>query len=176
MVGTHFELGSDPKRSAAHELVVFGIHDSVGYIMVDNVKGEVKHFGMEMEGEVDLDEKVNQTRMHVPPDLGLLVHGGGGGHCTKLFWISQHILTCKSEGKCIVGLTSISCMYLRMLNRYSSSNRHMSGLGHYLGLTDPLEFRDNSGPVQSHGVGTAGGVLRAFATSPWQMGEGCFLG
>ena len=111
-----FELGGDPKGGAAHELVVFGIHDLAGYIMVDNVKGEVKRFGTEMEGEVDLDEKVNQTRMHVPPDLGLLVHGGGGGHCTKLFGISQHVFTHKSKGKCVAGLTSMSCMYLRMSN------------------------------------------------------------
>ena len=121
-----FELCSDPKGGAANELVVFGIHDSAGYITVDNVKGEVKSFGTEVEGEVDLDEEVNETGTHVPPDLGLLVHGGGGGHCTKLFGISRRVLARESEGKRVAGLTSISCMYLRMSNRYSSSNRRVS--------------------------------------------------
>jgi hypothetical protein len=72
------EFGSDPQGSATDELIVLDIHDTTGDVAVNDVEGEVESFGTKPKGEVDLDNEVDETRTHVPFDLGLLIHGGNG--------------------------------------------------------------------------------------------------
>ena len=68
------KLGSDPKSSATDELVVFGVHDAAGDVAVEDIESQVEGFGAETEGEVDLNEEVNEAWAHVPPNFRLLIH------------------------------------------------------------------------------------------------------
>ena len=74
------KLGSDPEGSTTNKLVVFNVDDATRDIAVDDVESEVEGLWSETEGEVDFDEEIDETRSHVPPNFGLLVHGLSGTH------------------------------------------------------------------------------------------------
>ena len=74
------KLGGDPEGSATDKLVVFDVDDAARNITVNDVEGEVECFWSEAESEVDFHEEINETRSHMPSNLGLLVHGLGRTH------------------------------------------------------------------------------------------------
>lgn len=67
------KLGRDPERGAPDELVVLLEHDPLRDVAVHNVEREVECFRTQAKLLVDLDEKVDEVRAHVPLQLGLLV-------------------------------------------------------------------------------------------------------
>lgn len=69
-------LGGDPQTGAADELVVLLVHDSLGAVAVNEVDGQEEGLGLEPQGDVGLDDKVQQVGAHVPLELGLEVHHG----------------------------------------------------------------------------------------------------
>lgn len=69
-----FKLCGDPKGGTTDELVVLDIDNAARDVSIDDVESEVKRFWAQTEGKMDLDEKVDETRAHVPPDFRLLVH------------------------------------------------------------------------------------------------------
>lgn len=79
------ELGSNPQRGATNELVVLLVDDSSGNVSVYNVQREVERLRSEAELEMDLDEKIDQARAHVPLQFRLHIHGGRRGHCAFLW-------------------------------------------------------------------------------------------
>lgn len=70
------ELGRDPQGSAADKLIMLDVHNPAGDISVDDVQSEVESFWTEAEGEMDLDEEINEARTHVPSNFRLLIHRG----------------------------------------------------------------------------------------------------
>ena len=68
------ELGGDPEGGATDKLVMFNVNDAARNIAVDDIEGEVECLRSEAESEVDLHEEINETRSHVPSNLGLLIH------------------------------------------------------------------------------------------------------
>jgi hypothetical protein len=60
------------------------VDDPLGDISIDNVEREVENFGTESELLVDLDEKVDQVRTHVPLKFGLHVDKLGRGESLVL--------------------------------------------------------------------------------------------
>jgi len=59
---------------------MFNVNDAARNIAIDDVEGQIECFWSEAEGEVNLDEEINETRSHMPSNFGLLVHGLGGTH------------------------------------------------------------------------------------------------
>ncbi len=53
-------------------------------VTIDNIEREIQRFWPQSEAEVNLYEKVDETGPHVPPNLGLLIHGLGRGHGEEL--------------------------------------------------------------------------------------------
>ena len=74
------KLCRDPESGTTDELVVFNVYDAARNIAIDDVEGQIECLWSKAEGEVDLDEEVNETRSHMPSNLGLLIHGLSGTH------------------------------------------------------------------------------------------------
>ena len=74
---------------------MFDVHDATGDVAVNYIQSEVQRFRTETKGEVDLDEKVDEAGTHVPPNLGLLVHGGSGGHGALLVRVRVRVCVSK---------------------------------------------------------------------------------
>jgi len=75
-----FKLGGDPDCNASNELIVLLIDDTAGRIAVENVDTEVESLLAEMENSVQFDHEVDEGRTHGHVNVGLLLHGGPGGH------------------------------------------------------------------------------------------------
>lgn len=87
------ELGGDPQRSAADELVVLLEDDALRDIAVDDVEGEVEGFGSQAVLKVNLDEEVDKEATHVPLELRLLVDEVGVGHGLALKGGRMHAIS-----------------------------------------------------------------------------------
>ena len=74
------KLGRDPESGATNKLVMFNVNDATRNIAVDDVERQIECFWSEAEGEVNLDEEINEARSHVPSNFWLLVHGLSGTH------------------------------------------------------------------------------------------------
>lgn len=70
-----FELRGNPECSTSDELVVLNVDNAAGNVAIDDVESEIQSFRTQAKTEVDLDQKVDETRSHMPPNLGLLIHG-----------------------------------------------------------------------------------------------------
>ena len=112
------KLCRDPESGTTNELVVFNVDDAARDIAIDDVEGQVERFWSKAEGEVDLDEEVNETRSHMPSNLGLLIHGLSRTHGVLLKTRDLSDALWKRRG---MFQTSISCMYRWISSRYSSS-------------------------------------------------------
>ena len=75
---------SDPESCTANKLVVLDVDDATGNVAIDDVEGEIQCLWTETECEMNLNEKVDKTRAHVPSDFRLLIHRLSGGHSISL--------------------------------------------------------------------------------------------
>ena len=78
------KLGGDPESSTANKLIMFNVDDAARNIAIDDVEGQIECLWAEAESEVDLYEEVDETRTHVPSNLGLLIHGLSRTHRISL--------------------------------------------------------------------------------------------
>lgn len=60
------ELGSNPERCTADQLVVLLVDDSLGDVTVDDVQREVENFRTKTELLMNFDKEVDQEWSHVP--------------------------------------------------------------------------------------------------------------
>ena len=122
----HLKLCGDPEGSAADELVVLLEDDALGDVAVDDVHCEVEDLGPEPELLVDLDEEIDEVRLHVRLELGLELHADEVGHCDALERGSSLANGAASDGGTRkVGPTSMWCMCSITSSWYSSSKRSL---------------------------------------------------
>jgi hypothetical protein len=127
------ELGGDPEGRTADELVVFLIYNAARDVAIDEVECEVESFRAQTVLLVDLDEKVDEIRSHVPLQLGL--------HIDELDRSHGHFLRAKNPRQRFVSFndlllkkrlrkkrTCISNMYSLTSSRYSHSTRESHDL------------------------------------------------
>lgn len=66
-------LGGNEESSAADELIVLLVDDTLGAVPIEKVDGEEEGLGKERKGGMSFDEKVDEIRSHKPLDLPLHV-------------------------------------------------------------------------------------------------------
>ena len=74
------ELCGDPQCGTTNELIVFLEDDTLRDVSVDDIESEVESFGAKSILKVNLDEKVDEVRPHVPPEFRLLIDEVGVRH------------------------------------------------------------------------------------------------
>jgi hypothetical protein len=137
------KLRRDPEGGAPDKLVVLNVNDTSRDVAVDDVESKVQCFWPQAEGEMDLNEEINETRSHVPPNFRLLVHRLSGRHGESL-----HVIHVVSD---------LVTILLLKKNTFSAKRQQLCLT---LALVENSRFGGAWGPSNRNICGKKGGFVR----------------